>query len=154
MQIAPLVSQHVAEVVHGNWTDIYLDDVTANVTFEEAVALPPGLTNSIAMLVKHIGFYNWVVMERLKGSDPVIDDSNGFTVTINNNEDWQQVRRDALYSFAKLAEMVKGLPDEKLQGLTPAGNSTFYKTLHGIAEHAPYHLGQIVLIKKLLRANK
>jgi len=153
MKIAPLVAQHIGEVVHDNWTDIYLDDVISDITYEEAIALPAGATNSIAMLVNHLGFYNNIVMERLLGTDPVIDDTNGFNISVNSNEDWQRLKASVINSFKALADYVKALPDEKIFSLTPNGHSTFYKTLHGISEHAHYHLGQIVLLKKMVRHN-
>jgi len=154
MQIAPLVSKHISEVVHGNWTEIYLDDATADITFAEAVALPPGITNSIAMLMHHIGFYNAVVMEWLKGNTTFVDASNGFGVTIHTEDDWQQLRQNVLDSFKTLANAAKDLSNEKLAEFAPAKDDTLYKTLHGTTEHAHYHLGQIVLIKQIIRAAK
>ena len=151
MKISTLVAKHIAEVVHGNWTDIYLEDVVNGVTYKEAVTVPSGLTNSIAMLVHHIGFYNNVVIERIKGNNPGINDANGFDITITNEDEWQKLKATSLDSLKKLATIVAALPDEKLWELTPTGTDSFYKTLHGIAEHAHYHLGQIVLIKKLVR---
>lgn len=154
MKIAALVAQHVAEVVHGNWTDIYLDDVIADVTFDEAMALPAGITNSIAMLLNHLGLYNNVVSARLDGENPAVNDANGFDVVVNNDAEWQQLKANVIAGFNMLAAKAKELPDEKLWQLTPAGHSTFYKTLHGISEHAHYHLGQIVLLKKMIRFAK
>jgi len=113
--------------------------------------VPSGLTNSIAMLVHHIGFYNNVVIERIKGNNPGINDANGFDITITNEDEWQKLKATSLDSLKKLATIVAALPDEKLWELTLAGTDSFYKALHGITEHAHYHLGQIVLIKKLVR---
>lgn len=154
MNIAPLVAQHVAEVVHGNWTEIYLDDAIADVSYPEAITVPAGLVNSIAMLVNHLEFYNFVITERLMGTEPVIDDANGFAISIQNEDDWQLLKQRTLDSFKKLADMVSQLPEETLHSFTPTGKTSFYKTLHGLSEHAHYHLGQIVLLKKLVRAAK
>lgn len=154
MNIAPLVAQHVAEVVHGNWTEIYLDEAIADVSYQEAIAVPAGLVNSIAMLVNHLEFYNFVITERLMGTEPVIDDANGFAISIQNEDDWQLLKQRTLDSFKKLADMVSQLPEETLHNFTPTGKTSFYKTLHGLSEHAHYHLGQIVLLKKLVRAAK
>lgn len=154
MQMAPIVAQHVEEVVHGNWTEIYLDDTLADVTYEEAIATPPGIVNSITMLTNHLMFYNKVVMERIRGTEPIINNANGFDVQVSNEAEWQQLKQDACVSFKSLAYMVGSLTEEKLFGLTPNGHSNFYKTFHGIAEHGHYHLGQIVLIKKIIRATK
>ena len=154
MKIAPVVARHVGEVVHGNWTDIYLDDTIADVTYEEAMALPPGITNSIAMLVNHLGFYNGIVSARIDGKNPAVNDANGFDVNINGDAEWQQLKLIVIKSFYTLADKVKELPEEKLWQLTPGGNSSFYKTFQGISEHAHYHLGQIVLLKKIIRFAK
>jgi hypothetical protein len=146
-----LVAQHIEEVIHGNWTDVFLNEAIADITYEEAIAFPAGTTNSIAMLVNHLEFYNNVVIERIKGNNPVIDEANGFTITIHNDEGWQQLKTSAVNSFKTLAGVVRQAPPEKLFEYTPNGVTTFYKTLHGIAEHAHYHLGQIVLLKKIIR---
>jgi len=150
MNIAPLVAQHVAEVVHGNWTDIFLDDVIADITYEEAITRPPGITNNIAMLLYHITFYNDVVRMRVTGEKATVGADNGFAVEINNDADWQQLKANALASFTKLADAAKALTDEKLFE-QPAKGSTLYKNLHGVAEHGHYHLGEIVLLKKIIR---
>jgi hypothetical protein len=152
MKLTQLVARHITEAVHGNWTEIYLDDVIADVTYAEAVTIPPALTNSIAMLVHHIAFYNDVVFERLKGNNPSIDSSNGFAVNIANEQEWQQLKENCYASFKRLADAVAILPEEKLyeQALYNP-EDTYYKTFHGIAEHAHYHLGQIVLLKKIIR---
>ncbi|HVX50348.1 MAG TPA: DinB family protein, partial [Chitinophagaceae bacterium] len=145
MAITPLVAQHVEEVVHGNWTEIHFDDAIADVTYTEAVTLPPGIINSIAMLVNHLQFYNNIVIQRLAGENPVIDNANGFAVGKLTENDWQQLKSNALNSFKKLADAVRQLTDENIL-MQPAGwHNTVYKTLHGVSEHAHYHLGQIVL---------
>ena len=150
MSIAPLVAQHVTEVVHGNWTDIFLGDVIADITYEEAVTRPPGITNSIAMLLYHIGFYNDVVRMRIEGEKPAVGADNGFAIEINNDTDWQRLKANALASFTKLADAAKGLSDEELLR-QPAEGSTFYKNLHGVAEHGHYPMGEIMLLKKIIR---
>jgi len=155
MKIPQLVARHITEAVHGNWTEIYLDDVIADVTYTEAVAVPSGLTNSIAMLVYHIAFYNNIVFERLKGNSPSIDSTNGFAANIADEDSWQQLKQTCFASFKKLADAVAALPEEKLY--EPAlynPEDTYYKTFHGIVEHAHYHLGQIVLLKKFIRNTK
>lgn len=152
MKISTLVAKHIAEVVRGNWTDIYLNDVIADITYQEAVMLPAGVSNSVAMLLYHLSFYNNIVMERLNGNNPAINEENGFDIAVNDEEGWLLLKAACLVSFKKLAACVAALPDERLWEPVPSGNDSFYKTLHGIAEHAHYHLGQIVLLKKIIRS--
>jgi uncharacterized damage-inducible protein DinB len=152
MNIKSLVAQHIRDVLKGNWTDIFLEDVLTDTTLEEANFIPAS-KNSIAMIVNHLKFYNEVAMLRLENVDKAIDpETNGFNVElIDTEEKWQQFKNAMLASFIKLAEQVEAMPEEKLFEFTPSGHSTFYKTLHGIVEHAHYHMGQIVIIKKFIR---
>ncbi|MGI8950970.1 MAG: DinB family protein [Chitinophagaceae bacterium] len=153
MKISQLIAQHVEEVVDGNWTDIFLKDVLKDISYKEAIGVPTGITNSIAMLVHHILYYNEIVEQRLKNLNPAFNNANGFNVDINNEEDWQQLKQKCINSFKELANTVRQFPDEKLEEINPRGNSTFYKMLHGVVEHAHYHLGQIVLLKKIIKYN-
>lgn len=152
MDIKSLVSQHIREVLKGNWSDIFLTDVLQDVTLDEANFIPPS-KNSIAMLVHHLKFYNDVVILRLQNDTrPVNYETNGFDVPVlSSGESWQQLKEDTFSSFIKLAEEVEAMPEGKLFELTPSGSATFYKTLHGVVEHAHYHMGQMMIIKKLIR---
>jgi hypothetical protein len=152
MNIKSLVAQHIREVLKGNWSDIFLTDVLQDVTLDEANFIPPS-NNSIAMLTNHLKFYNDVVLLRLQNDTRSVNyEANGFDITtLNKEENWQQLKENTFSSFTKLAEAVEAMPEEKLFELTPSGSATFYKTLHGVVEHAHYHMGQMVIIKKLIR---
>ncbi len=153
MKLTVLIAQHIREVYEGdNWTDIDLKDVLKDVTWSEAMEQVPGCDNTIAMLVHHLLFYNEVVMERLKDNYPLIDNSNGFDVgDVDNDLEWQELVQETAASFRNLAAAVEAFPEERLWESTKGGNNSFYKMLHGISEHAHYHLGQIVYLKKWLR---
>lgn len=153
MKLTALVAQHIREVYEGeNWTDIDLKDVIIDITWNEAVEDIPGLDNTIAMLVYHLKFYNEVVMERLNGNNPTINEANGFDMPdIKNELDWQRLTVQTHESFIRLAIAVEKFPEDRLFLSTPGSENTYYKMLHGIAEHAHYHLGEIVYLKKLLR---
>jgi hypothetical protein len=54
-----------------------------------------------------------------------------------------------------LASLVEHLPESKLNEIfSQEKYGTYYRNLHGVIEHTHYHLGQIILIKKLLREHK
>lgn len=153
MKITKLVAGHVGGVVHGNWTEIYLDDVIADVTYAEALHVLPGAGYTIAALLYHIAFYNNIVLQRLQGGTPEINGLNGFDVHINSTEEWLALKQNSLITFKQLADYVEAMPVEELLQNDGKAPQTFYKMLHGVAEHAHYHLGQIVLLKKLIRYN-
>jgi uncharacterized damage-inducible protein DinB len=153
MNLTHIIAQHILEVYQGgNWTEVNVKETLQNVTYEEAIEITPASPNSIAALMHHLSFYNEVVLQRLNGVEPVIDEMNGFDVPfIFNETGWQHLKERCFETAGNLAEAVRQLPEEKLEKLTPGGYSTYYKTLHGIAEHVHYHLGQMLLIKKLVK---
>jgi len=47
--------------------------------------------------------------------------------------------------------LIEQLPEAKLGEIfSEEKYGTYYRNIHGIIEHTHYHLGQIVLIKKIL----
>ena len=52
----------------------------------------------------------------------------------------------------RFATLIEGLPEDAIWSDFDNGKyGNYYRNLQGIVEHAHYHLGQIVVIKKLLR---
>lgn len=153
MKITEFIAQHLIEVFEGgNWTDVNFKDALKDVTYKEATTVTKASYNTIAALVYHTCFYNEVVLKRLQGINPAINEKNGFDLPpIKNEDDWKSLVLRCFKSAHELANAVKKLPDEKLSELTITGHSTYYKAFHGVAEHAHYHLGQIVLLRKLVK---
>ena len=154
MKITELIALHITEVFEGNnWTDVNIKDTIDNIDYREATTVTKASYNTIAALLHHLNFYNDVVSMRLMGINPEIDEVNGFNVpAIKNEHDWQQLKDAAFASAINLADAVRKFPEEKIYDLTVTGHSTYYKTLHGLTEHAHYHLGQMMLIKRLVRS--
>jgi uncharacterized damage-inducible protein DinB len=153
MKTTEHIAQHIIEVFDGdNWTDVNMKDTLRDINFKDATTITKASYNTIAALVYHIAFYNEIVLQRLRGINPAISSANGFDLpTIKNENDWQQIKQRCFQSAHELAAAVIKLPEEKLGELTITGHSTHYKTLHGAVEHVHYHLGQIVLLKKLVK---
>ena len=152
MTLPSQIARHFREVQFGgNWTDVNLKDQLADVTWQQATTRVHSF-NAIAMLVYHMNYYVCSVINVLQGNPLDAHDKFSFDLPpIQGPEDWErlldQTRADA-ETFAQLTEQ---LPEEKLAEtfvLEKYGN--YYRNLHGVIEHTHYHLGQIVLIKKLL----
>ncbi len=153
MKLTDHIAQHIIDVHTGdNWTDVNIKNTLQDISLQEAVTVTNSSANTIAALLHHITFYNEVVLERLKGNIPFISVSNGFDVPVLNNErDWMELKEGNIQSAQNLAEAVKRFPEEKIFEPILPDFSTVYKTLHGLIEHTHYHLGQIVIIKNLVR---
>jgi len=52
----------------------------------------------------------------------------------------------------KVANLIGQLPESKLwENFSEEKYGNYYRNIHGIIEHTHYHLGQIVIIKKLIQ---
>jgi len=153
MKLTDLLATHLKEVYEGNnWTDVNIADTIKDVTWEHAQHQTPASTNTIASLLHHLHYWNGIIMQRLKGGNPSIPEMNGYDVGKFKNEgDWNELKQKTHESFLQLAELIKMFPEEKLGENYAAGKSSYYKNFAGITEHAHYHLGQIVILKKLLQ---
>lgn len=155
MKLTDYIAQHIIDVHEGeNWTEVTIKDVLTDVNYKEAITVTNASPNTIASMLYHVSFYNDVIKQRLAGINPSINSANGFDMPpITNEEQWQQLKQRNLESARQVADAAKNFPEEKLFDVTVTGHSTHYRNLHGIAEHAHYHLGQMGLLKNLIRKN-
>lgn len=155
MSVSEAIAQHLLDIHFGeNWTDSWITKNLEDVSRKEAIQVTAGSVNTIASLLYHITFYNKVVEQRLKGTDPYINEANGFDLpVIHSDEDWEALKAANLQSARDLAALIRNIPDARLQQpvLKAPGSSSYYRQLHGVIEHAHYHLGQIVILKHIIR---
>lgn len=153
MQTSAAIALQMKEVYEGgNWSEVDLAGTLADITWAEANIITPVSANSIAAILFHLQFYNNVVKDRLAGINTAIPDANGFDVPkMKNAADWKLQQQNCFASAHALMEVVSALPDEKLFEALTSNGVTLYKTLHGVVEHAYYHLGQVVMLKKIIR---
>ena len=157
MNLTAQIAKHLRDVLFGgNWTAVNLKEVLSNVTWQEATRKVYSL-NSIAALVYHTNYYVTAVSRVLTGQP--IDASDKFSFDhppIQSQEDWEKLMDKTWTEGENICRLIEQLPESKLGDIfvnEKYGN--YYRNLHGIIEHYHYHLGQIVLIKKiLLQADK
>lgn len=146
------IAKHFKQVFFGgNWTSVDFATTLKDVDWKMATAKVKDL-NTIARLVFHVDYYIDVTLKVLQGGPLDAHDKFSFDCPeINNETDWQQLK-NKLFSDAELyVSLVEQLPESKLSEvfcLEKYGN--YYRNIHGLIEHSHYHLGQIVLIKKLV----
>ncbi|WP_432713707.1 DinB family protein [Pedobacter sp.] len=155
MKITELIAQHIIEVNEGNnWTEVDVNSTLNDVTLREAVTLTNASVNTIASLVHHLMFWNRLMVQRINGVNIPEDEHNGYNVPqLATEEAWQQLKDDHLKSAQELATAIRAVDKNRLLSPILPGYSSTYKNLQGSAEHIHYHLGQIVLLKQLIRAS-
>jgi len=152
MSLSQHLAKHLRDVhVGGNWTSVNLKDTLADVSWQQATTKVQSF-NTIATLVNHINYYVAAVSKVLEGEALNAKDALSFShLPIEGPEDWQKLV-DKLFADAEhFAELIVQIPEARLwQDFTDAKYGSYYRNIQGIIEHTHYHLGQIVIIKKML----
>ena len=153
MNTPAMIAKHFREVIFGgNWTCSNLKDQLKDVTRDEAVEVV-GSFNSILTLVCHCHYYVKIQMKVMNGAPLEASDKDSFaTPQINTEAEWQQWLSDVYEEAEAYADAVEKMSEEKLlETFADEKYGNWYRNLHGLIEHTHYHLGQIVMVKKLAR---
>lgn len=135
----------------GNWTSVNLKETLAGVTWRQAITKLSSL-NTIAMLVFHINYYVDAILKVLQGEPLTAKDKYSFDLPpIKSKDDWESLLNKVWTDAEALANEIEQLPESKLSEIfVDEKYGTYHRNLFGVIEHTHYHLGQIVLIKKLV----
>jgi hypothetical protein len=138
----------------GNWTSVNFKETLTDVTWQQATKKIYSF-NTIAALVYHTNYYVAAVSKVLQGGPLDASDKYSFELpTITTKEEWEKLLNKTWTDAENFTTLVEKLPDEKLwETFANDKYGNYYRNLHGVIEHCHYHLGQIVLIKKLLAEN-
>jgi uncharacterized damage-inducible protein DinB len=129
------------------WLGPALTEILSGVTQEQAARRPISNAHTIWELVLHIAAWMRIGRERLTATK---------TRDHTEEENWPPMAgswQDALAMLEReerqLEQAILIFPEERLNEPAPATEpQTFYELLHGVVQHAAYHGGQIVLLKK------
>lgn len=156
MKLTTQIANQFEELhLNGNWVARNLKTQLSDVTWEEATT-QVGSLNTIAILAFHINYYVAGVSQVLEGGSLDIRDKYSFDMpAINSEHDWQQMLSKLWRDAQKFADLVANMPDDKLSDyFVDEKYGNYYRNLQVIIEHSYYHMGQIALIKKLVKTNK
>ena len=152
MNLTAQIAKHFRAVHSGdNWTSVNLKDSLAGITWQQATTQVYSF-NTIAALVYHMNYYVEAVLKVLQGEPLTASDKYSFDVPqISSQEDWEKLLDKTWVDADNFARRIEDLPETRLGEIfTDEKYGNYYRNLHGIIEHIHYHLGQIVLIKKIL----
>lgn len=152
MNLQKQIARHFREVhFGGNWTSVNLKESLADVNWQQATTKVYSF-NTIATLVYHINYYVSAILNVLNGEPLNAKDKYSFDLPpIQSDDDWQKVLSKTWTDAERFIHLVEQLPEEKLwETFSEEKYENYYRNLQGVIEHTHYHLGQIVLIKKLL----
>lgn len=150
-QLTAQIAKHLREVYFGgNWTVSSLQEHLKDTTWQQATT-KIGSFNTVAALVYHVGYYVSAALNVLQGGPLDASDKLSFDhPLVTNQEDWEKLLDKSWSDATALATLIEQMPEQQLwEDFTDQKYGLYYCNLHGIIEHIHYHLGQIVLLKKL-----
>ena len=112
--------------------------------------------NTIAALAQHIHYYINGINKVFAGGTLDIKDKYSFDFSpITAQEQWEAFLQRFWKDAETFAQHVEQLTDEQLNAdFTNPNYGSYYRNIDGMIEHSYYHLGQILLIKKMLLTEK
>lgn len=153
MTLTESLSNRAKEVlINGKWiANTNFKEQISRVNWEQAIQLIEGL-NSIALLTYHINYY-------LQGlnkvfSEGVLDISDKYSFDmppIKSESDWLHLVDTFIFNAELFVANVEKMNEEKLfQNFVKDEYGNYLRNIEGVIEHSYYHLGQMVLIKKMI----
>lgn len=118
-----------------------------------AIAITPlGSLNTIAALAQHIHYYINGILNVFKGGTLDIKDKYSFDFpVVDSQERWEAILEKFFADTEELASLIKQLPGHKTdETFVDEKYGSYRRNIDAMIEHSYYHLGQIVLIKKIL----
>lgn len=155
MSLTTLIAKHIRDVhFGGNWTTSNLKDTLSDVDWLIATKKIEGF-NTIAMLVFHCNYYVSAIIGALKSGELNAHDKFSYDVPeITKQIEWEELVQKTLRESEILADVVEKLPDSILtEDFVESKYGNYFRNLHGLIEHTHYHLGQIVIVKKMIMNN-
>ncbi|MGN6493080.1 MAG: DUF1572 domain-containing protein [Agriterribacter sp.] len=108
--------------------------------------------NTIELLTRHIHYYIAGVIKVFEGGPLDIKDKHSFAFTpVQSQKEWDDVKLRLWADAEKFASLVEQMPEEKLSSVfVDEKYGTYRRNIEAMIEHCYYHLGQIVLLKKIV----
>lgn len=152
MNLTNQIAKHLRDVhFGGNWTDVNLKSTLEDVDWQRATTKVSSL-NTIAVLVYHMNYYITALIRVIEGNPINASDKYSFDLPpIQSQQDWEKIVEKTWTDAETLAKLIEELPEGKLaEDFWEGKYGSYYRNITGCIEHIHYHLGQIVLIKKIV----
>ncbi|EDP69979.1 hypothetical protein FBALC1_10617 [Flavobacteriales bacterium ALC-1] len=146
------LAKHIHQIYFGgNWTEVNIKDTVSSISWEVAIKKMDNF-NSILALTYHIHYFSKVQLRVLENGVLEGKDSESYDhPEITSQLDWEALHQSMWQDAERFTELIQQLPDTILdQPFTNDKYGTYATNLLGLIEHTHYHLGQIIIINKMI----
>jgi uncharacterized damage-inducible protein DinB len=149
-------SKQFAKQVHqvyfgGNWTEVNVKDTVSSISWETATQKIESF-NTIIALTYHIHYFVKVQLKVLEDGILEGKDTESYAhPDIISQSQWEALHKAMWNDAERFTKLLTELPDATLtKPFTNEKYGTYASNIQGLIEHTYYHLGQIVILKKLI----
>lgn len=157
MENSSQIASRFREVLlNGTWVaNTNYKDQLSDVTLKQATS-KIGSLNTIAALTYHINYYIAGIINVFEGGALEIRDKFSFDLPpITSEAAWEKMLADMWTNAEKFAGHVERMSDEQLEAVfVEEKYGNYRRNIEGVIEHSYYHLGQISLIKKMIKESE
>lgn len=142
-------------ILNGTWiANTNFKDQLTDSSFELANK-KIGNLNTIGVLTCHINYYIKGINNVFAGGTLNIKDKYSFDFPeIESQKEWNRILNELWKNAEFFANFIEKLPENKLnEHFGEEKYGTYHRNVNAMIEHSYYHLGQIVLLKKMLSEN-
>ena len=153
MEVKKLIEQ--VQKLHGsNWSEVDMYGILEGLSDELVNTRVTGTSNTIHQIARHHLATEFLVIKRLQGVEYVLTADEDWVPANKIREFlWSDTIKAIRESRDRLVKELDKLSDEDLDKLVLEGHSSIYETICGHIQHSYYHLGQIMVLRKLLENN-
>jgi uncharacterized damage-inducible protein DinB len=148
-----LIADQLRRAFEGDaWHGPALLELLQHLDADTAAARPLPDVHSIWELMLHVAAWDDAACRRMGGEKVQLTGAGNFpAIPRPTQAGWHKAVAHAKHTHDVLVKMVAVLPDARLRERVPGKRYNFYFMLHGVAQHALYHAGQIAILKKAQR---
>lgn len=142
-------------ILNGTWiANTNYKDQLEDLGWEKATTQIKSI-NTIAILAQHIHYYIQGINNVFRGGTLDIKDTYSFDFPeITSQNEWESFLSKFWSDSEAFASLIEQMPDEKLQQVfVDEKYGTYQRNIEAMIEHSYYHLGQIVMIKKIISSD-
>ncbi len=145
------VNKLIKDHYNGNpWIDTTIATTLKQLSAKQAAAKTGGL-NSIWQIVNHMIMWRTALIGRVMDK-PIAHPDNNYIEEIKDTSaaTWKQTIKRFERSQKDITSFLGNSEDELLEKVSPSSGYSYFELVMSIVIHDSYHLGQIVLIKKMM----
>ncbi len=143
-------------LTEGKWvTGTNFKEQIIDMDWKDAVKSIENL-NSVAKLTFHVHYYIAGVIQVFEGGPLEIRDKYSFDAPpIKSEKDWDDLVRLFCIDAEKFIQLIEEMPEGKLlEKFVDEKYGNYQRNIDVMIEHCYYHLGQILIIKKMINKRK